>query len=73
MDGDFDQSDSKAGATRGGNSREPPVALTCGVMPSGVGLHHFHGPPLKVHARNAETSSSNPRASAIVVSLIGSS
>ena len=32
----------------------PPVAVTCGAMPSGTGLHDFHAPPLKAHSRNAE-------------------
>ena len=34
--------------------QEPPIAVTCGVMPPGTGLHDFHAPPSKVHARNAE-------------------
>ena len=33
--------------------QEPPIAVTCGVMPPGTGLHDFHAPPSKVHARNA--------------------
>ena len=32
----------------------PPIAVTCGAMPSGTGLHDFHAPPLKTHSRNAE-------------------
>ena len=34
----------------------PPAALTCGTMPVGAGLHDFHTPPLRAHARNAEAN-----------------
>ena len=53
MDGILGGSNTNAGPANTA-SKEPPVALICGVMPSGAGLHDFHAPPLKVHARTAE-------------------
>ena len=35
-------------------SKGMPVALHCGVLPSGARLHDFYLPPTKVHARNPE-------------------
>ena len=36
--------------------QEAPIAVTCGVLPPGTGLHHFHKPPLKTQARSAEAA-----------------
>ena len=33
-----------------------PLAVQCGVLPSGTGLSDYHTPPLKIHARNSEAN-----------------
>ena len=51
--GDFEESSVKTTSVRAA-TKESPVSLTCGVMPSGTGLHDFHVPPRKIHARSSE-------------------